>query len=98
MHRSAVLKRCDDLLTHLPSYDAHPLKFATLDALMYFLPPGGSRIFAEEITVKTCFIDIDSLILGDILDLLLVIRYLLWRLLLIASRLFFRVIFRRLRA
>ena len=96
VHRSAILKRRKNLFRHFSGNNTAALIFSAADPPEYLLTPRRIPVFPIQICIYATFIHIGNLFGRYVLDLLLIRRYFLWILLLIASRLFFLVIlFRR---
>lgn len=98
VHGSAILKRRKDLLRHFRSHKAAPFILFAADSCEHLLAPRRISIFPVQVCIYTTFIHIGDLFWRYVLDLLLVCRYFLRILLLVAGSLFFRVIPYRLSA
>ena len=98
VHRSAVLERSQDLSPQLCCNNSAALIFAAADTAEYLLVSRCVPIPSIEIGIDAAFVYIRYFFRRYILDLLQIGRYSLCVLLLIASGLFFRVIFSRFRA
>ena len=89
VHRSAILKRCKDLIPHFSGNNATALIFSPLDPPEYLLAPWRIPIFPIQIGVYATFIHIGNLFCWYVLNLFLICCYFFLILLLIARCLFF---------
>lgn len=92
VHCSAVLEGSKDPAAHLSGNHTTAFVLAAADPPKYLLSPWGIPVFWVQIRIDSAFIHIRNLFWRYVFDLLLVCLYFLLVLLLIPSRLFFRVI------
>ena len=91
VHRSAILKRRKDLVSHFSGNNAAALIFSTADPSEYLLASRRIPVFPIQVCIYATFIHIDDLFWRYVLDLFLIRCYFLLILLLVACRLFFLV-------
>ncbi len=92
VHRSAILKRREDLIRHFSGNNAAALIFSTTDPPEYLLAPWCIPVFPIQVCIYATFIHIGNLFWRYVFDLLLICGYFFLILLLVACRLFFLVI------
>ncbi len=92
IHRSAILKRRNDMICHFSGNNAAAFILSSADPSEYLLPPRCIPIFPIQVCIHPTFVYIGNLFRRYVLDLLLIRRYFFLILLLISGRLFFLVI------
>ena len=91
VHRSAILKRRKDLVSHFSGNNAAALIFLATDMPEYLLTPRRIPIFPIQVCIYAAFIHVGNFFRRYILDCFLIRCYFLLILLLVAGRLFFLV-------
>ena len=91
VHRSAILKRHKDLVSHLSGNNTATLKFSATNPSEYLLAPRCIPVFPIQVCIYAAFIHIGDLFWRYVLDLFQIRCYFLLILLLVAGRLFFLV-------
>lgn len=98
VHRSTILEWGQNLFAKFCCNNAAALKFTPADAAEYLLVSRCIPVLSIEKSIYATFVNIRYFFWRYTLDLLLIGRYFFGLLFLIASCLFFRVIFSRFRA
>ena len=92
VHRPAILKRRENLIRHFSGNYTAALIFSATDSSEHLLTPWGISVFPIQVGINSALIHIRDLFWRYILDFFLIGGYFFCILLLVAGRLFFRVI------